>query len=106
MSDLIRRADAIHILACEMYAEAQAEGYDTKLEDYIQEAKAWMNDAPSADATEVVRCRECKYWREWENRVGSCHRSENRYNWFGVDSTDYCSFGERREPYKGGESDE
>lgn len=50
MSDLIRREDAIHIIACEMYAEAQAEGYEVgSVEDYIPEAKAWMSDAPSAE---------------------------------------------------------
>lgn len=50
MSDLIKREDAIHILACEMYAEAQSEGYDAEsVEDYIPEATAWMSDAPSAE---------------------------------------------------------
>ncbi len=47
--------------------------------------------------SEVVRCRDCKNWYEWEHGTGSCHRSENGYNWFGVDATDYCSFGERKE---------
>ena len=51
----------------------------------------------SAEAVEVVRCKDCKYWKEWESRTGSCHRSENGYNWFGVDSTDYCSFGEKKD---------
>lgn len=51
----------------------------------------------AVDAVEVVRCRDCKNWQEWENGTGSCHRSENGYNWFGVDATDFCSFGERRE---------
>ena len=60
MSDLIRREDAIHILACEMYAEAQAEGYDTTLDDYIPEARAWMSDAPSADITETETCQRCQ----------------------------------------------
>lgn len=50
MSDYIKREDAIHILACEMYAEAQSEGYDAEsVEDYIPEATAWMSDAPSAE---------------------------------------------------------
>ena len=48
--DTIYREDAIRIMACEMYAEAQAQGYDVdSLEDFMPEAKAWMNDAPSAD---------------------------------------------------------
>lgn len=50
MSDLIRRSDAIEVLACEMYAEAQSQGYEVdSIEDFMPEAKAWMNDAPSAD---------------------------------------------------------
>lgn len=45
----------------------------------------------------VVRCRDCKHWHEWENGTGSCHRSENGCTRFGVDATDYCSFGERED---------
>lgn len=49
-------------------------------------------------ADKLVLCRDCKHWHEWENGTGYCHRSGNDYNWnwFGVDATDYCSFGERR----------
>ena len=98
MSDLIRREDAIHILACEMYAEAQAEGYEVgSVEDYIPEAKAWMSDAPSADAVEVVRCRECKDFRP--NAEQDSERC--RYHWIYVDGEDFCSYGER----KGGEDE-
>ena len=53
-------------------------------------------DAPTIDAVEVVRCKDCKNWHEWENGAGSCNRSGNDWNWFGVDATDYCSFGEKR----------
>lgn len=91
MSDLISREDAIHILACEMYAEAQSEGYDAEsVEDYIPEATAWMSDAPSADTAEVVRCKECRHLyaengcplRTWHTHI----------------EDDFCSYGERREP--------
>lgn len=48
--DLIKRSDAIKIMDCEMYAEAQSQGYEVdSIEDFMPEAKAWMNDAPSAD---------------------------------------------------------
>lgn len=60
-------------------------------------AVKYIENAPTIDAVEVVRCRNCKNWQEWENGTGSCHRSENGYNWLGVDATDYCSFGVRRE---------
>ena len=48
--DLIKRSDAIKIMACEMYAEAQSQGYEVdSIEDFMPEAKAWLNDAPSID---------------------------------------------------------
>lgn len=93
MSDLISRQDAIYILACEMYAEAQSEGYEVNsIEDYIPEATAWMNDAPTAEAVEVVRCMDCKY-RDPED--GRCDHGAVNFLFRRTDN-DYCSFGERR----------
>lgn len=97
MSGLIRREDI-------PYVDLNSDMPHSSVRVFVA-FKESIDVLPSADAVEVVRCKDCKYWREWENRVGSCHRSENRYNWFGVDSTDYCSFGERREPYKGGDDE-
>lgn len=90
------REEAVEVLK-ERYITCVGIGLDNHA-NRVNEALDMAIEALSAEAVEVVRCKDCKYWREWENRVGSCHRSENRYNWFGVDSTDYCSFGERREP--------
>lgn len=42
---------------------------------------------------DIVRCRDCKKWNELENGMGLCKRSE-----FLADATDFCSFGERRNP--------
>ena len=42
---------------------------------------------------EIVRCKDCKYWHEWENGAGSCHRSD--IMWVGSDYNDYCSFAVR-----------
>lgn len=42
----------------------------------------------------IIYCRDCKYWHEWENGAGSCHRSD--IMWVGSDYNDYCSFAERR----------
>lgn len=51
------------------------------------------------DVAEVVRCRECKYWRrytrQWENHcAGECerHRMEG-----GTYENDFCSYGQRKE---------
>ena len=50
MSRYIKFDDAVKVMACEMYAEAQSQGFDVdSVEDFIPEAKAWINDAPSID---------------------------------------------------------
>ena len=53
-----------------------------------------IEEAPSVDAVEVVRCRDCKRHRKegcidsvWCGKWGSPRHRD-----------DYCSYGERREP--------
>lgn len=80
MSRYIKFDDAVKVMACEMYAEAQSQGYDVDgIEDFMSEAKAWLNDAPSID---IVRCRECKHREEYPCKV---------YH----DDDWYCADGER-----------
>ena len=50
-------------------------------------------EALEQQTDEIVRCKDCKYWHEWEHGTGSCHRSE--IMWVGSDYDDYCSFAER-----------
>ena len=40
----------------------------------------------------IIQCKNCKYWHEWENGTGSCHRSNMM--WVGSDYNDFCSFAE------------
>ena len=53
-----------------------------------------INHISSVDLT-LVFCQDCKYWDEWENGAGSCHRSD--IMWVGSDYNDYCSFAERKD---------
>lgn len=63
-----------------------------------------LNDAPTVDAVEVVRCKDCKWYEESiypELRpTRFCYRLKNDdgvpvgYNWA---DNDFCSYGERRE---------
>ena len=56
-----------------------------------------LQDAPTVDAVEVVRCRNCKH--AWIHPCGYvyCHRDgRNAYEMtFNLDS--FCSYGERKE---------
>ena len=50
-----------------------------------------IDNAPTADVVEVVRCEDCRYW---ENRfdVMVCNLTDGMKG-----ASDYCSYGERRE---------
>lgn len=53
-------------------------------------------NAPTVDAVEVVRCRECKHWHK---ETLFCDympygEAQERVNWY-VD--DFCSYGERKD---------
>lgn len=58
-----------------------------------------IEHAPTIDAVEVVRCRECEYWKCNPNtkNYGVCRKVS--YDDFEVvmEKDDFCSYGERRE---------
>ena len=65
-----------------------------------------VDNAPTVDAVEVVRCRDCKHWHEetgWCNQHshfvdiegGACHPWESS-EWKMFVENDFCSYGERR----------
>lgn len=54
-----------------------------------------INDAPTVDAVQVVRCKDCVHWREAvTNDKGFliCHASGME-----ITESDFCSYGEREE---------
>lgn len=94
MSDYIKRNDAKKI--CEEYE-------DEPLGDSELEAgtiKALIDCLPPADVVEVVRCKDCRYYKEYVSHVGSammcfCPCSIGGQGKKKPD--DYCSYGERDE---------
>lgn len=53
-------------------------------------------EAPTVDAVEVVRCKDCKQCRGWKNAIG--------IKWYkcallctDIEPNDFCSHGERKE---------
>ena len=57
-----------------------------------------IEDAPTVDAVEVVRCKDCKWYERkypWNGHVYECSYLE-----YPMDDNDYCSLGERREDGK------
>ena len=53
-----------------------------------------IEDAPTIDAVEVVRCKDCAHYNggEVEDGYDKCW-----YHWTAVEASDYCSYGVRGE---------
>ena len=71
------------------------QGWNNALDEYFDRIKA----LPSADAVEVVRCRDCKFY---DRNFEYCHNvvfgdGHANYSPPCVNDDDYCSFGVRRE---------
>ena len=59
-----------------------------------------LKDVPVVDAVEVVRCKECKYWKPYTSQYGSGQFCECPCSFGGQGikkPDDYCSYGERRD---------
>lgn len=73
--------------------------YDTKEFPYSMVHDAFiyeMEKEPTVDAVPVIRCKDCKHYREYAGVIdGYCHMAEwyKRYQY----PNDYCSRAERKE---------
>ena len=66
-----------------------------------------LEAAPTVDAVEVVRCKDCKHWHEgtgfcekhsyFVDCDGVCCSPSDSPNWTMFDPDDFCSYGERKE---------
>ena len=59
-------------------------------------ARKLMEDAPTVDAVEVVRCKDCRKCHPWEAPNGATGY-ECDYHGEDVKLDDFCSYGERRD---------
>lgn len=60
---------------------------------YKASVKRVLMQAPTVDAVEVIRCKDCKYWgNPCEASYGECHSLDIL-----TFPTDFCSYGERRD---------
>ena len=77
------------------YSGALLDGCETDIE--------LLDEIPTADVAEVVRCKDCKYYRNHPNGLCYLHTEpkENERGYSGeaicVEPDDFCSYGERRE---------
>ena len=72
-------------------------------------ARKLMADAPTVDAVEVLRCRECKYWGDEDGKLqrldgvlfARCkvhnYLIDGRHTGWCPTENDFCSYGERKD---------
>ena len=68
---------------------------ESRFRVYYGYAKSFIDDAPTVDAVEVVRCRECKFHSSWmmnRNLRYICPES----GMFPNGENDFCSYGKRK----------
>ena len=100
MTDYIKRTDAVKIAEKYGLANGSVLGRHTGLADCIARD---ISELPAADVAEVVRCKDCKYYRNHPNGLCYLHTEpkENERGYSGeavcVEPDDFCSYGERRE---------
>ena len=68
-----------------------------------------ISDAPTIDAVEVLRCRDCKYWGDGDGKLqrsdgvlyARCtvhnYLIDGRHTGWCPNENDFCSYGERKE---------
>ena len=65
------------------------------------EATELVEEFPTADVVEVVRCKDCKHWNNegydpiLESAWGECQKSFDDYHCCETTEDDYCSYGEK-----------
>ena len=66
---------------------------------FLEAAVAGLDDLPTVDAVEVVRCKDCKYYGFWgKNGVNICERwTADPYEASEPKEGDFCSYAERRD---------
>lgn len=86
---------------------SNANPLDRKARAAFSEALTRVNTMPVVDAVPVVRCRDCKYYRQqrpdaWSDNPMRCDHPEVASDlecydaWLEVGPDDFCSRGERR----------
>lgn len=92
--DLISRQETLE----ELYENEREDEDIPNRADGVRDAIITVLSIPAVDAVPVVRCRDCKYWREHK------YAKETRryipfcgFNAIYTKEDDFCSRGERRE---------
>ena len=69
---------------------------ESRFRVYYGYAESFINDAPTVDAVEVIRCRECKFG-SWDSEPDDAMVCVRTNDGFWRSGNDFCSRGKRKE---------
>lgn len=75
-------------LLLENFTDAFVDIYDVRIFEHI------IENAPSADVAEAVRCKDCKHWSN--GRCWGIPFCGDDASYIETEETDFCSYGERK----------
>lgn len=83
------------VYCMELYDEMNYPGRSEEFMTAIDVAIADLADAPTIDAVQVVRCKDCKFgdWDSEPHDAMVCMRTKDG---FWRSGNDFCSYGERK----------
>ena len=75
---------------------------ESRFRVYYGYAESFINAAPTVDAVEVVRCRECQHWKPTGSKAGNSFSDMEyiggcEFTKYCRRESDFCSYGERKE---------
>lgn len=96
MADLIDRQAVIDMLQRLAYDDWN-QGVCTTWANAYSECADMVEDLPSADAVEIVRCKDCKYFDSGTDEDGKLFFKCLGWVYGGTSEDDFCSHGERKD---------
>lgn len=94
MSDLISKGLLIeHLDAC----LAESDGHTPLTDAVLMAVRCAVEQMPTVDAVEVVRCKDCCKWKDFSANKGWGGKGYCRFSEYTTLSDDFCSYGERKE---------
>lgn len=75
-----------------------ADKFAEKFTGQYEFMKRVIEEEPTVDAVEVVRCKDCKYYDEYKECSGiPIYGNSGGCGFLSTEPDDYCSYGERKE---------
>lgn len=82
---------------CERYSQHCFETNDNRGQDIADRIFDEITEIPTADVVKVVRCKDCKYYKQNSYNPNEDMMCMCWCDWLPTDPDDFCSYGELKD---------